>query len=68
MVKIEKDYAFDGPNDKPSLKDLFGGRRQLIVYHLIFDPTWDKGAQAARVSWMPWAICCSFGENTCRTG
>src|SRR3984893_16421817 len=43
MVKIEKDYAFDGPNGKPSLKDLFEGRRQLIIYHFMFDPAWDKG-------------------------
>src|SRR3984893_17514236 len=43
MVKIEKDYVFDGPNGKPSLKDLFEGRRQLIVYHFMFDPAWDKG-------------------------
>jgi predicted dithiol-disulfide oxidoreductase (DUF899 family) len=43
MVKIEKDYVFDGPNGKPSLKQLFEGRRQLIVYHFMFDPTWDKG-------------------------
>ena len=39
MVKIEKDYVFDGPNGKQSLKDLFEGRRQLIVYHFMFDPT-----------------------------
>src|SRR5206468_9235275 len=43
MVKIEKDYVFDGPKGKLSLKDLFEGRRQLIVYHFMFDPTWDKG-------------------------
>src|ERR1700680_819917 len=43
MVKIEKDYFFDGPHGKPRLKDLFDGRRQLIVYHFMFDPTWDKG-------------------------
>jgi len=43
MVKIEKDYAFDGPNGKQSLKDLFDGRRQLIVYHFMFDPEWEKG-------------------------
>src|SRR5450432_864524 len=43
MVKIEKDYVFDGPNGKPSLLDLFEGRRQLIVYHFMFDPAWDKG-------------------------
>ena len=43
MVKIEKDYVFDGPNGKASLKALFDDRRQLIVYHFMFDPEWDKG-------------------------
>jgi len=27
MVRIEKDYVFDGPDGKRSLKDLFEGRR-----------------------------------------
>jgi predicted dithiol-disulfide oxidoreductase (DUF899 family) len=26
-----------------SLKDLFEGRRQLVVYHFMFDPAWEKG-------------------------
>jgi predicted dithiol-disulfide oxidoreductase (DUF899 family) len=43
MVKIKKDYVFDGPNGKQSLKALFDGRRQLIVYHFMFDPKWDDG-------------------------
>ena len=43
MVKIEKDYVFDSPTGKQSLKDLFEGRQQLIVYHFMFDPAWDKG-------------------------
>jgi predicted dithiol-disulfide oxidoreductase (DUF899 family) len=43
MVKIEKGYVFDGPNGKQSLKTLFDGRRQLVVYHFMFDPAWDKG-------------------------
>lgn len=43
MVKIEKDYVFDSSSGKPSLKDLFEGRRQLIVYHFMFDPAWEKG-------------------------
>ena len=25
------------------LKTLFDGSRQLIVYHFMFDPAWDKG-------------------------
>jgi predicted dithiol-disulfide oxidoreductase (DUF899 family) len=43
MVKIEKDYVFEGPNGNRSLKDLFDDCRQLIVYHFMFDPSWDKG-------------------------
>lgn len=43
MVKIETGYVFDGPDGKHSLQDLFDGRLQLIVYHFMFDPAWDKG-------------------------
>jgi predicted dithiol-disulfide oxidoreductase (DUF899 family) len=46
MVRVDKDYVFDGPNGKRNLKDLFEGRRQLIVYHFMFDPDWDKGCPA----------------------
>lgn len=43
MVKIEKEYVLDTSTGKRSLKDLFEGRRQLIVYHFMFDPVWEKG-------------------------
>ncbi|HEX5506392.1 MAG TPA: DUF899 domain-containing protein [Thermomicrobiales bacterium] len=43
MVKIEKDYRFMGPDGEVGLADLFEGRRQLIVYHFMFDPRWDAG-------------------------
>jgi predicted dithiol-disulfide oxidoreductase (DUF899 family) len=43
MVRVEKSYAFDTPQGRRSLLDLFEGRRQLIVYHFMFDPEWDKG-------------------------
>jgi predicted dithiol-disulfide oxidoreductase (DUF899 family) len=36
MVRIEKDYVFDGPDGKVGLLDLFEGRRQLIIYHFMF--------------------------------
>src|SRR5213082_1055083 len=36
MVRIEKNYIFDGPDGKLSLLDLFEGRRQLILYHFMF--------------------------------
>lgn len=43
MVRVEQDYAFEGPAGKRRLADLFEGRQQLIVYHFMFDPAWDKG-------------------------
>jgi len=43
MVKLDKEYLFEGPGGKVSLFDLFDGRRQLIVYHFMFDPSWDDG-------------------------
>jgi len=43
MVKLDKNYVFDGPEGKRSLRDLFDGHHQLIVYHFMFDPEWDKG-------------------------
>ena len=46
MVRIEKDYVFDGSNGRRTLGDLFEGRRQLIVYHFMFDPAWDEGCPA----------------------
>lgn len=42
MVEIEN-YVFEGPEGLVSLLELFEGRRQLIVYHFMFDPAWDKG-------------------------
>src|SRR5207244_11409402 len=33
MVRLEKDYTFDGPEGKATLLDLFEGRRQLLLYH-----------------------------------
>jgi predicted dithiol-disulfide oxidoreductase (DUF899 family) len=43
MVKLEKSYQFQGPNGTRSLQDLFEGQTQLIVYHFMFDPAWEKG-------------------------
>jgi predicted dithiol-disulfide oxidoreductase (DUF899 family) len=40
-MKIDTDYVFEGQDGPQSLKDLFNGRRQLIVYHLMFAPEWE---------------------------
>jgi predicted dithiol-disulfide oxidoreductase (DUF899 family) len=41
MVKMEKDYLFEGPNGKVGLRDLFEDRLQLIIYHFMW--LWDAG-------------------------
>jgi len=43
MAKVEKDYVFTGEGGQSRLLDLFQGRRQLIVYHFMFDPNWERG-------------------------
>jgi uncharacterized protein (TIGR02246 family) len=43
MVRVDKDYVFEGPHGPARLLDLFEGRQQLIVYHFMFDPSWDAG-------------------------
>jgi len=43
MVRIDKEYVFEGPDGQASLLDLFEGRTQLIVQHFMFDPAWDEG-------------------------
>jgi predicted dithiol-disulfide oxidoreductase (DUF899 family) len=42
-VKVEKDYEFDTDQGRASLKDLFRGRSQMIVYHFMFGPDFKAG-------------------------
>ena len=37
-MAVEATYAFEGPEGRASLLDLFDGRRQLIVYRAFFEP------------------------------
>ncbi len=43
MVRVEKDYVFHGADGEVGLPDMFDGRRQLIVRHFMFGPTWETG-------------------------
>jgi predicted dithiol-disulfide oxidoreductase (DUF899 family) len=53
-VKVGNEYEFVSVTDssKASLGDLFEGRRQLVVHHVMFDPSWDAACSA-----------CSFGVD-----
>jgi predicted dithiol-disulfide oxidoreductase (DUF899 family) len=46
LVKIEKEYIFEGPSGRVKLRDLFGSRSQLIIYHFMFDPSWEEGCKS----------------------
>lgn len=45
MVRVEKEYIFDGPQGPATLRNLFEGQRQLIVYHFMFDPDHNAGCK-----------------------
>jgi predicted dithiol-disulfide oxidoreductase (DUF899 family) len=40
-VRVEKVYRFDTDEDGASLADLFRGRSQLLVYHMMFGPEFE---------------------------
>ena len=58
-MAVEKDYAFEGPDGKLSLPDLFEGRRQLIVYRAFYGPEVTTAAEGGAY---PERACvgCSF--------
>ena len=37
-VRVDKEYRFETDEGKASLSDLFRGRSQLLIYHLMFGP------------------------------
>ena len=45
-VAVTKRYVFEGPDGKQTLSEVFNGRSQLIVYHFMFDPTWETGCKS----------------------
>src|SRR5262249_18971583 len=45
-VKIDKEYRFDTNEGSASLKDLFRGRSQVLMYHFMFGPDYTAGCPA----------------------
>jgi predicted dithiol-disulfide oxidoreductase (DUF899 family) len=39
-VPVEKEYTFDTDEGPKTLAELFGGRSQLLIYHLMFGPSY----------------------------
>lgn len=55
---VEKEYVFEGEKGHQTLTDMFEGRRQLIIYHAMFNPE----TAGPHTTWTTDAACfvCSF--------
>ena len=40
-VRVDKEYTFDTEDGRKTLPELFGGRSQLLIYQLMFGPTYE---------------------------
>lgn len=45
-VRVEKAYAFAGPDGTETLPELFAGRSQLIVQHFMLGAGWQEGCKS----------------------
>ncbi|MBV9249551.1 MAG: DUF899 domain-containing protein [Acetobacteraceae bacterium] len=45
-VRVDKPYVFQTPEGEKTLADLFGGRSQLVVYHLMFGQDWTEACRS----------------------
>jgi predicted dithiol-disulfide oxidoreductase (DUF899 family) len=52
-VPVEKDYRFASDEGTRSLAELFDGRSQLLIYHLMFGPPYESGC----------TVCSSIADN-----
>jgi predicted dithiol-disulfide oxidoreductase (DUF899 family) len=50
MVRVDKQYEFEGPDGVIGLPDLFEDSRQMIVQHIMFDPKWDAACPSCTAS------------------
>src|SRR6476660_8436817 len=42
-VAVDKEYVFEGKNGKQTRSERFDGRGQVLVYHSMFDSSWNAG-------------------------
>jgi predicted dithiol-disulfide oxidoreductase (DUF899 family) len=52
-VRVGKDYSFESDEGTKSLAELFDGRSQLLIYHLMFGPQYEAGCP----------VCSSIADN-----
>jgi predicted dithiol-disulfide oxidoreductase (DUF899 family) len=62
VVEFRADHAFEGPEGTVSLLDVFDGRRQLVVYHFMFEPGEKDVCSGCS------AVADSVGHDACGVG
>jgi predicted dithiol-disulfide oxidoreductase (DUF899 family) len=50
MVKVEKDYVFEGPEGELRLVDMFEGRPQLYIHHFMWIDSNDEGCPSCTMA------------------
>ncbi len=55
MVKIEKDYTFEGPNGPVTFARPLRWPPSALLYHFMFDPDWDEGCGGCSMFVDNWA-------------
>lgn len=45
-VRVDKPYQFESAQGRIGLAELFAGKSQLLVYHLMFAPEWDGACKS----------------------
>ncbi|MGH8179040.1 MAG: DUF899 domain-containing protein [Steroidobacter sp.] len=50
MVKVDKDYIFEGPAGKVRLIDIFEGRRQLYIHHFMWIDAHDTACPSCSIA------------------
>ena len=49
-ARVDKEYVFDAEDGEKTLVELFDGRSQLLIYHLMFGPTYEAACPGAPAS------------------
>jgi predicted dithiol-disulfide oxidoreductase (DUF899 family) len=62
MVRVEKPYVFEGAAGPAGLLELFDGRRQLIIYHFMFEPDAPPPGKSG-APWTEGCPGCSFAAD-----
>jgi predicted dithiol-disulfide oxidoreductase (DUF899 family) len=50
MVEVTEDYVFEGPSGQVSLAELFDGKQQLVVQHVMFGADWEQPCPSCSVA------------------